>query len=220
VSLDDGVVVEIFGEGRTDIGRNGGSQRPTTGVVPILMHRLCGRPETMRVKRTGIPFLHNVGGRGLHRKVTAARKLAQQNRSDAAVFVMDSEGDLDGTRGELSKGRDLGPSSVPMAIGVAHPCIESWLLTDASAIQRALGLGQVPEVPDEPEALPAPNQNRKRNPKTELAGIAASRKRELSAEQKERIASAMSDMGLLRTRCPLGFAPFADEVEEQIHPLF
>ncbi len=38
-----------------------------------------------------------------------------------------------------------------MAIGVAHPCIESWLLADAAAIRRALALPATPKLPAEPE---------------------------------------------------------------------
>jgi hypothetical protein len=53
-----------------------------------------------------------------------------------------------------------------------------------------------------------------------LARIAGSRKKELSAGEKDRIAAAMNDMELPRARCPLGFAPFADEVEDHICPLF
>jgi len=221
VSPDDSVVVEVFGEGRTDVGHNGRSQRPTRGVVPILLYRLCGRPGKMLVKRHGIPFLQQkIIGRGLHRKVTAARKLANRNRSHAAVFVMDSEGDLAGRTKQLVEGRDAGPSSLPMAVGVAHPCIEAWLLSDPSAIRRGIGLPATPAVPETPEDLPAPCQDRKRNLKTELARIAGSRKKDLSTKEKDSIAGAMNDMDLPRARCPLGFAPFADEVEDRIRPLF
>jgi hypothetical protein len=221
VSPDDSVVVEVFGEGRTDVGHDPRSQRPTRGVVPILLHRLCGKPGTMFVKRYGIPFLQQkTTGRGLHNKVTAARKLAHRNKSHAVVFVMDSEGDLEGRREELAKGREAGPASPPMAVGIAHPCIEAWLLCDAAAIRRALGLSVTPTVPDKPEELPAPRHDSKRNPKTQLAQVAGATRQDLSADEKDRIAAAMNDMQLPRTRCPLGFAPFADEVENRIRPLF
>jgi hypothetical protein len=107
-----------------------------------------------------------------------------------------------------------------MAVGVAHPCIEAWLLTDAAAIRRALGLSATLDVPENPEELPAPSHDRKRNPKTELVRIAGSMKKELSTEEKDSIATAMNDMRLPRERCPRGFAPFADDVEDRIRPLF
>ena len=108
----------------------------------------------------------------------------------------------------------------PMAIGVAPPCIEAWLLADASAIRYGLDLTSTPAVPDEPELLPAPSRNERENPKKELARIAGQRKGDVSAAEKEKIAAAMNDMGLVRKRCPQGFAPFADEVEEHIRRLF
>jgi len=36
----------------------------------------------------------------------------------------------------------------------------------------------------------------------------------------DKIAAAINDFAQLRARCPLGFAPFADEVDRQIRPLF
>ena len=36
----------------------------------------------------------------------------------------------------------------PTAVGVAHPCIEAWLLADAPAISRALGFTQRANVPE------------------------------------------------------------------------
>ena len=221
MSPDDNVVIEIHGEGKTELRHDPKPRPPDHGVVPILVYKLCGEPDRMLVKRYGVPFLQQKGtGKGLWQKVRFARRQAIYSGSHAAVFVRDSEGELEKKIGELNKGRDQGPSQLPMAIGVAHPCIESWLLTDASAIHRALDLATVPELPDKPEELPAPCQDRKRNPKTELVRIAGSTKKELPTREKDEIATAMNDMALPRTRCPLGFAPFSDEVENRIRPLF
>lgn len=121
---------------------------------------------------------------------------------------------------ELNKGRRMEAGEFPLAVGVAHPCIEAWLLADAAAIRRGLELPGNPALPDQPESLPAPRNDRKNNPKTALAALAPSTKRELSVAQKERIAAAMNDMALVRNRCPWGFAPFADEVDQFILPLF
>ena len=107
-----------------------------------------------------------------------------------------------------------------MAIGMAHPCIETWLLADAPAIRRALELPETPVVPEKPEELPAPAKDRNRNPKTVLRDIAGCKQGELGSKEKDKIATAMNDMALVRNRCPLGFAPFADEVEQHIRPLF
>lgn len=217
MSRESSVVIEIFGEGKTDVGHDTSPQPPTRGVVPILVHTLCGSPNRMRVKRYGMPFMQKRGT--VAQKVRFAKRQAQYNRSAGAVFVMDSEGDLQQRRTELTKGRRMQPGDLPMAIGVAHPCIEAWLLADASAIRRGLELTGNPQAPDEPEKLAAPQQDRRRNPKVELARCAG-QKGELSVAEKEKIAAAMTDMAAVRRACPDGFAPFADEVEEHIRPLF
>ena len=215
---DDCIVIEVFGEGRTDVGDSAAPEPPREGVLPILLHTLCGKPDKMYVKRYGQPFL---GQRGtLKRKVCFARRQAFYNQSKGAVFVIDSDGDLRNKRKELASGRELGPSDMPMAVGVAHPCIESWLLSDADALRRGLNLSDAPVVSEKPEELPAPCKNRDHNPKTVLADCGVARQKELSVKDKGKIADSMSNMTLLRNRCPQGFAPFADEVETHIRPLF
>ncbi len=224
MTSDREVVIEVIGEGPTDIGSvamNPPVQRPTEGVVPILLHKLCGKPDRLRVKPKGQIHLQ---GKSLSQKVRFAKRQAWYNPSThAVVFVLDSEGDrrqLQKRRGELAAGRDHELPDFPMAVGVAHPCIESWLLTDAAAIRHALDLERSPTVPDRPEELPAYCVDRKNNPKTELGKLSAAAHRELSVAEKNKIAQAMNDMGQVRSKCPQGFAPFADEVQERIHPLF
>lgn len=76
---DDKVVVEVFGEGKTDVRSGPELQRPQQGVVPILLHRLCGRPKAMRVKCYTRIYLEKVdvnAGGGYEQKATAFRKLA------------------------------------------------------------------------------------------------------------------------------------------------
>lgn len=218
MSPDGSVVVEIYGEGKTDVGHSEKPEPPTKGVVPILVHTLCERPGHMLVKRHGMPFLQKQKGT-LPQKVRFAKRQARLNRSDGGVFVVDSEGDLRSRVRDLNKGRDMESVPFPFAIGVAHVCIESWLLADAVAIRRGLGLAAIPDVPNEPESLPAPRKDRKNNAKVVLARIAGSPKGDLTAERKWTIAAAMDDMPLARRRCPLSFDPFAAEVDRHIRPL-
>ncbi len=215
---DDSIVIEVFGEGRTDVGDSATPEPPRKGVLPILLHTLCGSPDKMLVKRYGRLFLGQSGS--MMQKVRFARRQAYYNRSHGAVFVVDSEGDLKKRKQEVYKGRELGPADLPMAVGVAHPCIESWLLADAEAIRCGLGLSHIPNITDKPEELSAPCRDRNHNPKTVLAECSSHRQNELSVENKDIIAKAMSNMALLKERCPQGFAPFAEEVEKHIHPLF
>jgi len=216
VSPDDPVVIEFCGEGKDDIGGTGEIGPPDEGVVPILVHWLCDRPERMRVKRRRLMHLE---GKGFAKKAHFLKRQALLSKYQGVVFVVDSEGtrrDHKRVLEALRDGRDRQYPEFPMAVGVAQPCIESWLLVDAAAIQRACALAAPPDLPEEPEGLPAPCRNEKENPKTVLHQIAGA----TEAEHKWRIAQEMNDMDLVRRGCPLGFVPFADEVEEHIHPLF
>lgn len=210
-------VIEIFGEGKTDIGKDADSEAPMTGVVAILVHALCGHPAQMQVKRRAVSFLQ---GKGWTQKVKFAKRQAFYSGSAGAVFVLDTEGHHKERMRELADGRNAALDAFPMAIGAAHPCVEAWLLADAKAIKKGLSLQGLPVVPDEPERLPAPQHDRGDNPKTALAKISGIAKGELSASEKDKIARAMGDLPLLRERCPLGFAPFAEEVECRIKPIF
>ncbi len=83
-------VIEIIGEGKTDIGK--GHDRPeplTRGVVPILVRRLCQEPEAMQVRRR--PMTH-LQGKSLWQKVAFAKRQAFYNGSAGMVFVR--SGDL------------------------------------------------------------------------------------------------------------------------------
>lgn len=216
------VVLEVIGEGRTDIGFVNCPDEslfgpPDKGVVPILVHALCDKPDAMQVKRRPYSSLQ---GKTRAQKVQFAKRQSLYNGSHGMVFVLDSEGDLKGRVKELIAGRDREHTDYPAAIGVAHPCIEAWLLADEQAIRRALDLSKTPDIPDQPERLPAPLKDRKHNPKTVLRNAVGEGRNELSAKEKDCIAAAMNDMSLLRNRCPEGFAPFADEVENRIRPLF
>jgi hypothetical protein len=210
-------IIEIVGEGKTDLGKGGDRpEAPTAGVVPILVHRLCDRPESMRVRRRPLPSLQR---KSLWQKVQFAKRQAFYNGSAGFAFVVDTEGDHPGQLEKLKRGRDFELREYPAAVGVAHPCIEAWLLADASAISRVLGLAQRADVPEAPESLPAPCKDRKQNPKAVL-GRCAGQDRPLSSAQTTRIVQEIRDLDAIRTRCPISFAPFAKEVIGIIRPLF
>jgi hypothetical protein len=211
-NAEDSIALEVFGEGKTDIGKESDTPRkPDQGVVPILVYRLCKKPAAMRVKTKH--FAHLERKKSLWQKVWFAKRQASYNRGTAgAVFLIDTEGD-DKRISELERGRDHGAPDFPMAIGVARPCIEAWLLVDAAALRIALKLRTTPNVPDKPESLP-PDSGDPQHPKCVLANIGAA-----SQAQKDVIAARI-DLQQARQRCPLSFQPFASEVETRLKPLF
>jgi hypothetical protein len=212
------VTLELFGEGKTDIGKaEGVPVRPTSGVLPRLLHSLCGKPDNMLVKRRPVSFLQ---GKGWVQKVKFAKRQAFYNKSAGVVFVMDTEGEQRKRMKELTEGRGAEFPDFPMAVGAPHPCIEVWLLAAPAAIMKGMGLSQSPQVPDSLESLPAPCHDRKRNPKTILAGCCGGKGSDLTTTEKDRIAAEIRVLQRLRDRCPTSFAPFADEVEQRIRRLF
>ncbi len=210
MSPDNSVVIDIIGEGKTDYD----------AVVPVLLRKLCDEPGNLDCNCRKFSHLE---GKGYKKKFVLAKRRASLCGSAGVVAVVDSEGttaDMKKVLRKLKEARDQTLADFPMAVGVAQPCIEAWLLTDATSIRRALDLSCSPEIPDKPEELQAPQVDRNNNPKTALVKAAGATAKELSVKQKESIAQAINDLQLLRKKCPAGFGPFADEVEGRIKPLF
>lgn len=206
------VVIEICGEGKTDVAKmDDAPVLPMAGVVTVLAHRLCDAPPTLRVKRTPLMFLQQ--GKPLWQKVWLFKRTAEINGSAGCVFVLDSEGKPEAVRADLDRGRGHGSPSYPMAVGMAHPCIEAWLISDPSAVRRGLGLNQRPTLPADPESLPAPQANRAHNPKTVLLGCHPAN-RQPNLTEKTTIAHHLA-LDTAGTVCP-SFAAFAAEVRTHI----
>jgi hypothetical protein len=208
---DAHVVLDVYGEGRTDVHTNTAVPvPPDQGVVPILVHALCGRPDTMRVKRRCWPELQ---GKGLGRKLRYVLRQAGYGGTDGVVFVVDAD-DRPTKLAVLIRERDAAQRCVPAAVGAAKPCLEAWLLADPAAIRQALGLVEIPSVSDNPENLPSGRQDAN-HPKRLLARLGAK-----SAADKDAIARAISDVNVVAERCPASFAPFAKEIRDRIAVLF
>ncbi|MFO0952441.1 MAG: DUF4276 family protein [Isosphaeraceae bacterium] len=213
--------IEVTGEGATDVGKTERNPKakglPDRGVVPPLLSALCGRPENLRVRCQPLAQLQHGN---LQRKVRFAKEKAYYNKAHAAVFVVDTEGDAPRkVLAQLRAGRDEKLAEFPMAVGVAHPCIEAWLLADADAIRGATRRDTELDLPPEPESLPAPRRDRSRNPKTELARLAGEIER-TPARVATEIARSIRELSRVEASCPEGFAPFAEEVRSRIAPLF
>ena len=186
------LLLEVFGEGPTDLGMQyNRAKPPNEGVVPIFVSTLCGRPPHLQVKCKPLQFLQ---GKGTHQKVKFAKRQAKINGSAGIVFVLDTEGKTKSVLADLKRGRDSVSPDFPAAVGVAHPCVEAWLLVDAVAIALVLGLPAPPALPADPESLPAPCNNRTNNPKTVLGACANSPQTDLAASEKWDIARKIADL--------------------------
>ncbi len=142
------------------------------------------------------------------------------------VFTIDTEGEKPADKlKELHAGSKKTSPEFPTAIGVAHPCIEAWLLADPVAVAKGLNLAELPHAtPSDPESLPAPHKEKKddpknhKNPKTTLGRYGGS-DGPLGSKQTTAIARHVS-LSHVEIVCPLGFKPFADEVRSHLLPLF
>ncbi|MGB4728191.1 MAG: hypothetical protein WBH86_12380, partial [Thermogutta sp.] len=138
------IVIDIVGEGKTEVPSSETPSPPENGVVPVLVNKLCGCPNNILVRCRPLAFLIKKGG-SLAKKVKFARQQARISESAGIVVVVDSDGHWKKKHDELIKGRNMDQMpSFPTALGVAHPCIEAWLLPDAVAIQRAFKLKAPP----------------------------------------------------------------------------
>lgn len=220
------IVIEIVGEGKTDTGALVGSnspQPPDDGVLPILIHRLCGEPSSMHVIRRRP---HQLQRGDWKKKLQSAKEQASYNGSHAVAFVVDTEGI---SPSKIMKSLEVSSKErfydFPAAVGVAHPCIEAWLLADPAAIASGIKLASLPVVPpSEPEKLPAPCDEDKKpmrdrnDPKatlgrcTGIEGIVGTKHTTAIARH--------SDVSRLEAACPKSFKPFADEVRARLLPLF
>jgi hypothetical protein len=193
------LIVELFGEGKTDIGKAEAiATPPDGGVLPRLVHALCQYPPNMLVKRRTIAFLQ---GKGWVQKVKFAKRQAPYNGSAGVVIVLDSEGQQAQRMQELTEGRGDELSGCPLAVGAPHPCIEVWLLADPAAITKGMGLSKRPQVPEDLESLPAPCHDRKHNPKTILVACCGLQKSELTTTEKDRIAANIRSLAVQRYAC-------------------
>lgn len=212
-----GLVIDIVGEGKSDLGRGDDLPgRPSSGVVPVLVHRLCNEPESMQVRRRPLPFLQE---KGLWKKVRFAKRQGFYAGSAGLIFVLDTEGNHPGVLNELRRGRDSVLLEYPTVVGVAHPCIGAWLLSDGAAISRAMNLVREATIPPNPESLPAPCKDRSNSPKAVLSRCAG-QNRHLASYEMTCIVKETQDLSVMRNRCPTSFSPFADEVIAIIGVLF
>lgn len=228
-SHQDKVVIDIYGEGKTDVGTEQTQLLPGVpdqGVIPILVHRLCGEPAAMRVRRFGRPFQMKKGG--LQEKSRLARMQSRDRKADGLVLVVDADGgDVEraAKRDKLAAGGDQVPDGPPMAVGVAQPCIEAWLLaavwsrsSDSCRVVPESSLTAALRQFPSPEDLPTDSQS-DYHPKRCLAVSQKQAVQDLGVEKKWQIAREVN-LEIIKRICPKSFGPFAAEVGEKIEPLF
>ena len=142
-------VIELVCDGKAEGGPpDDVPKRPSIGVLTLFIHRLCGEPSDLLVRRRKPLFLSS--GTHLWRRVEQTKVRAADHGESGLVYVVDTEGDSPARKlKELDKGRAAKRPAFPMAIGVCHPCVEAWLLADRDCIAGMLGIvsGKISQQP-------------------------------------------------------------------------
>ncbi len=216
------LVIEVVGEGITELGPtapgNPQVQQPDKGVLPILLHRLCGEPNTLKVKCRKLAFLQ--GKKRVEEKVAFAKRQAPLNGSHGFVCVLDTDGAHPEKLDALTESCARQSPTFPCVLGVAHTSIEAWLMGDPSAIRKGLRLNKLAcDPPADPENLPAAYKRDGNDPKLALAKCCWNKPDVVSSDQMWEIAKFLK-FDRVRAACPVSFAPFEAAVVEVLRPMF
>lgn len=211
----------VFGEGAHELGQRLDRALSTDDLpaLPCLVHRLLDEPDQAEYSCAAFKSVPAVHGRGpkFGKKVKRAILKAHRDGHDGAVILIDRDARPDVERIQpMRRARDemVDGWYPPCAVGTAVEAFDAWMIADPKAIEQAGG--DPKNSHRDPEALdgtPGSGQH----PKDKAAGIFGGLK---ALGSKYAAAAKHADLGLLRRRCPRGFEPFAQEVEQRIAPVF
>jgi hypothetical protein len=221
----------ILGEGPTDLGLFPEDEGTfdLEGPIPVLVRRLLedkGIHTTLEFHPSllrKIPRL-NPGRKmrpadsisGFENKLRGLLGLPLGRGADAIIAVTDRDGEKHKDRIlELNKGREhIQEAGKKCAVGVAIEMIEAWLLADEKALRSALENKNIQRQKD-PEEIYASDESSNKHPKGLLNHlIHKSPKSDKSIPELFAEIARNIDLEVLIQRCPTGFAPFAQQVQE------
>lgn len=213
--------IVVFGEGAHELGQRLDSPLSNDHLpaLPCLIHRLLDEPDQAEYSCTAFKSVPAVHGKGpkFGKKVKRAILKAHQEGHQAAVIVIDRDAQPDAERIQaMRQARDemVDGWYPPCAVTTAVETFDAWMIVDGKAIKESGGDHK--NSHSDPEALdgrPGSGQH----PKDKAAEIFGGLR---GLGGKYAAAAKHADLGLLRRRCPKGFEPFAQEVEQQIGPIF
>jgi hypothetical protein len=126
---------------------------------------------------------------------------AQKRGYDCIILVIDQDGFAEWAK-QISDAQNSTISRLPRALGVAIRTFDAWMRADEKALTNALACKVVRQ--SEPETIAEPKEIAR-----ELFGNSDQRAK--PSELYARIANAI-DLDVLQSRCPKGFATFAERV--------
>lgn len=178
-----------------------------SGALQNLVYRLMNRKfeiTTDRVSRSDI-HTHRGKGKGFFKRGVRWILEAEKRGFDALILVIDEDGCSQRVR-EIAKAQENTLAAIPRALGVAIRTFDAWMLADESALTCVLGF-QVNRQRN-PETIP--------DPKAVCRRLLKKRDDGLTMKLREMYAAVCdaANLDTLQSRCPKGFAPFAERVKE------
>ena len=176
------------------------------GALPTIVRRLLG--DGVELQTTGkrirelAGHMHPGKGDRLGRKFIGIMRMAEREEFDAAVILIDHDGD-DTRLKSATYAQEATVTSFPRAVGIAVRSFDAWFLADHAALSHVLST-TVDMQPD-PESHP--------DPKSVCQTLNGSVPGERRLRDFYAMISAIVDIQILRNRCPVGFAEFAKRVE-------
>jgi hypothetical protein len=213
------ICILVLGDGPNEIGTEHDDPLPPARLpaLPRLVHRLIGEPAHACYRMRF--FVRTPPGHGqgdtFEKKTRAAIALARELHCAGIVILRDR--DRARTTEKLlplQRGRDgaaLDGTNPPCAVGLAIEAFDAWMIADGKAIAEATGRKTGRSHPN-PESLGG-EENSGDHPKDWARNLFGGL--DAFAEAYPKVADSVR-MGFLEKACPLGFAPFAEEVRQRI----
>lgn len=143
-------------------------------------------------------------GGGLFKRGMAILRYARKHGYDAAVVLIDEDGDLDRHR-SFTQSQESTAFYFPRAFGIAVRAFDAWMLADEMALSKTME--RTIDRRSSPEEI--------KDPKQEFRSLldSATAINKSQAECYLEVAT-QTNLTLLEQRCPKGFKPFADRVRK------
>ncbi|MFM9960898.1 MAG: DUF4276 family protein [Planctomycetaceae bacterium] len=201
--------VLIVSEGRSEhLSATGTHPRTEEGVAGALRRLVCRINEhsteweiTEDKLSSQNVRAHHGKGKGYEKRCVRWMLEAEKRGFDAIVLLMDRDR-IDARIPEVDAAQASTLPSIQRALGVAVESFEAWMLADQVALSKVFG-SPVQRQPD-PESTANPKEAFRR-----LLQVA-----QFERSNSEHFAEICAIMNLaeLKSRCPRGFAPFAERV--------
>ena len=210
------VRILVLGDGKHEVGVKSDTP-PEQGQEPALLclvRRLLNSPKSLSLDGRFFRGVRAAHGRGrnkyMKKTVSAIRKAKKEGYAGLAI-VIDRDRYPDRDRlGAIREGREAleGEAPAPCALGCAAEAFDAWMLADRGAVAGAGG--NVDALPPHPEDLP--------RPKDAADGVFGTTASTGLGAHYARVAAVVG-LELLKKSCPVGFSPFAKEVQQRLGPV-